>query len=185
MTNQNNATLILERSWELFQRKGFRGVSVDEICNQCGLTKPTLYYYFKNKENLFIKVLEYKMQGINKSITQPGTLDEKLTRFALTILQSFGSGYSLLLREHEHFKNLENSHKIREAFQENLYLPLQELIKTGIEEKELRGKEPYFLALAFLGIVNNLIGKDSEFGLDTQTLAEEIVKFFLEGAQNE
>ncbi|MBV5350315.1 helix-turn-helix transcriptional regulator, partial [bacterium] len=53
-TENVNAERILQDGWELFQQKGYRGVSVDEICLRCGITKPTLYYYFKDKENLFV-----------------------------------------------------------------------------------------------------------------------------------
>jgi AcrR family transcriptional regulator len=31
-----NAEKILDVSWQLFQQKGYRGVSVDEICLQSG-----------------------------------------------------------------------------------------------------------------------------------------------------
>ena len=58
-------------------------------------------------------------------------------------------------------------------------------MKTGIQEKKLRNVDPHFLTLSFLGLINILIGKDSELNLDKQALAEEIVKQFLTGAQNE
>ena len=185
MTYQNNAILIMDQSWELFQRKGYRGVSIDEICKQCNLTKPTLYYYFKNKEMLFIKVLEYKMQGLNESLSQRGTLEEKLERFALNILEGFDSGFSLLMREHEHFKNLEYSYKIGEAFHTNLFFPLQELIKSGIESKKIKDKNLHFLSLTFLGIINILIGKAEDLDQEKAVLAKEIVEIFLSGAQYE
>ena len=43
-----NAGRILAIAWELFQQKGYRGATVDEICERCHLTKPTLYYYFND-----------------------------------------------------------------------------------------------------------------------------------------
>ncbi len=43
---------ILNSAAELFAKEGFYKVSVREICSSAGVTKPVLYYYFENKENL-------------------------------------------------------------------------------------------------------------------------------------
>ncbi len=50
-----NKELILQEGWRLFQQKGYRGVSTDELCERCSITKPTLYYYFQDKENLLCR----------------------------------------------------------------------------------------------------------------------------------
>ena len=67
LLEHENAERIMEESWKLFQQKGYRGVSVDELCLRCRLSKPTLYYYFQDKENLFVQVLQYKLQGFRNS----------------------------------------------------------------------------------------------------------------------
>ena len=43
---------IFEIAAELFARDGFYKTSVREICDAAGVTKPVLYYYFKDKEAL-------------------------------------------------------------------------------------------------------------------------------------
>ena len=40
------SNLILDRASELFDQKGYAAVAMREICAACGVTKPTLYYYF-------------------------------------------------------------------------------------------------------------------------------------------
>lgn len=42
----------------LFCEKGYESTSVREIVEVAGVTKPVLYYYFKNKEDLFRAVIE-------------------------------------------------------------------------------------------------------------------------------
>src|SRR5215510_9029892 len=44
---------ILDKSLELFSAKGYEGVSVSELTEAAGITKPTLYYYFGSKEGVF------------------------------------------------------------------------------------------------------------------------------------
>jgi TetR/AcrR family transcriptional regulator len=45
-------SIILDAALQLFSRKGFDAVGVQEIANSAGITKPSLYYYFKSKQGL-------------------------------------------------------------------------------------------------------------------------------------
>ena len=48
---------LLEGALSLFSKKGYEGASVREIIEEAGVTRPVLYYYFKNKEDLFRKLV--------------------------------------------------------------------------------------------------------------------------------
>jgi TetR/AcrR family transcriptional regulator len=181
--DHENAERILEEGWKLFQQKGYRGVTVDELCRRCGLTKPTLYYYFKDKENLFVQVLQYRLEGFHKVVEQPGTLAERLERFATSIFENFQSEYSILLRDREHIKRPENLEHIRDAFHREMFGPLIALMQSGIDRGELAGDNPEMLALIFLGVVNNLIGKAAEMGMENSVLARQATGYFLNGVR--
>jgi AcrR family transcriptional regulator len=181
-TERANPERILEESWLLFQQKGYRGVSVDEICLQCGLTKPTLYYYFEDKEDLFVQVLLHKLQGFHRAGEMPGTLMEKLQRTAVSILDSFQTEYSSLLRDREHLKRAENLKKIKDAFHAEFFQPLNEIIGSGIESGEIADQNPEMLTLAFLGIINNFIGRGKETETTNSVLASGLTDLFLKGA---
>lgn len=43
---------ILEKAGELFWRIGYKSVTMDDIANDMGISKKTIYKYFKNKEIL-------------------------------------------------------------------------------------------------------------------------------------
>jgi len=45
---------ILEASKNLFSRLGYNKTSVDDISQAVGMKKSSLYYYFKNKEDMFM-----------------------------------------------------------------------------------------------------------------------------------
>jgi AcrR family transcriptional regulator len=49
---------ILDCAYELFYRKGFHRVGVDEIAALAGVTKRTLYYHFESKDELLTAVLD-------------------------------------------------------------------------------------------------------------------------------
>jgi AcrR family transcriptional regulator len=50
--------VILDVAYELFYRKGFGRVGVDEIAAAAGVTKRTLYYHFESKDELLGAVLD-------------------------------------------------------------------------------------------------------------------------------
>ncbi len=179
---QENAIRILEEGWRLFQQQGYRGVTVDELCACCQLTKPTLYYYFHDKETLFVAVLQHKLRGFRVAAEQPGTLAERLTAVASAILNSFQTEYTMLLRDRKHLKQPENLQKIRNAFRSELFDPLTALMQTGIIQGELQEDHPELLTLLFLGMINNLIGKSTEFNQPNAALAQKVTHYFLAGA---
>jgi AcrR family transcriptional regulator len=43
-------------SAEIFSRRGFRATSMNEIAAAAGLSKPTLYHYFRSKEELLVRI---------------------------------------------------------------------------------------------------------------------------------
>jgi len=44
---------ILEKSFDLFCRDGYEDVTFQKIADVCGITRTTLYIYFKNKKEIF------------------------------------------------------------------------------------------------------------------------------------
>lgn len=44
---------ILEKAMELFCREGYEDVTFQKIADACGVTRTTLYIYFKNKNEVF------------------------------------------------------------------------------------------------------------------------------------
>ena len=49
---------LLEAATALFAEKGYASTYVREIVTRAGVTKPVLYYYFKNKGGLFCSILD-------------------------------------------------------------------------------------------------------------------------------
>lgn len=49
---------ILCASIHLFATHGYDGTSIREIVAAAGVTKPVLYYYYKNKEDLYLNILK-------------------------------------------------------------------------------------------------------------------------------
>ncbi len=78
----NNRELILDCALDLFYRKGYEGVGVQEIATKAGVTKPTLYYYFKSKYGLLECLLKEKvdpiLDGLNLAVDIQADFSYKL-----------------------------------------------------------------------------------------------------------
>jgi TetR/AcrR family transcriptional regulator len=48
---------IITAASKLFSKKGYENVSMEEIANEVELSKSTLYFYFKDKDSLFLAVV--------------------------------------------------------------------------------------------------------------------------------
>ena len=53
----------LDRALEVFWRQGYEGTSINDLTQAIGITKPSLYAAFGNKEDLFRKALDRYIDG--------------------------------------------------------------------------------------------------------------------------
>ena len=56
---------ILETALKEFSMNGYRGSSINRISKSAGLSAGHLYYYFENKEDLYLTVVDYVFQEFN------------------------------------------------------------------------------------------------------------------------
>ena len=61
---------ILGEAARLFASKGYRGTSVQQVVDAAGVTKPTLYHYYANKEELYRAVLKWSVDRRRRFIRE-------------------------------------------------------------------------------------------------------------------
>ena len=79
-----NEQLILDAALEVFSTYGFRGSTVDQIAQRCGLSKPNLLYYFRRKEDIYLALLEHTLSGWLeplRALDADGDPIDELTRY--------------------------------------------------------------------------------------------------------
>ncbi len=65
---ENKREEIMQQAFRLMAKKGIKEISMREIANACGVTKPVLYYYFKDKEDLCFQLITAKMDKANEDL---------------------------------------------------------------------------------------------------------------------
>ena len=63
-TDQPAAEEILAAARRLFREKGFKGTSTREIAEAAGLRQPSLFHYFKNKNEIFRAVVARTVEPV-------------------------------------------------------------------------------------------------------------------------
>ena len=96
----------LEAAHALFAERGYAAVKMDEIAAAVGVTKPLLYNYFGNKEQLYIACMERSGDAltatIGKAVEATATPDEALgagVRAFFSFLDSDRAAWAVLFDE--------------------------------------------------------------------------------------
>jgi AcrR family transcriptional regulator len=55
---QQTRELLLEAAAKVLSERGYHGASLDEVASVAGFTKGAVYSNFKNKEDLFLALLD-------------------------------------------------------------------------------------------------------------------------------
>lgn len=69
---------ILEKSLDIFVEEGYEDVTFQKIADRCGITRTTLYIYFKNKQELFLWSIKQLTQGLETALLVVAN-DQKLS----------------------------------------------------------------------------------------------------------
>ncbi|MEW5871308.1 MAG: TetR/AcrR family transcriptional regulator [Chloroflexota bacterium] len=133
---------ILSVATRLFSESGFASVSIRDICEAAGVTAPTLYYYFGNKDRLFQAVIrrtlslkdfrETLVKAVNK---QPKTAG-KIEAFIHHYLAAFPRGFfnpGMFLQSSTQLYGLSTEHVMDEfrAINEVAMNTIRDAIQSG------------------------------------------------------
>ena len=150
---------ILGAAVEEFARYGLGGARVDRIAQRAGANKRMLYYYFGDKEGLFLAALENRYEHI-RSAERTLDLEDLDPREALERLVRFTWEYFLEHPEFMTLLNSENLHKGRHVRKsrrvQDMHSPLVETLRSVLRKGEAqkmfrRGVDPVQLYISIAG----------------------------------
>ena len=156
-----NRERILAAALGEFARSGLGGARVDRIAARAGANKRMLYYYFGNKEALFLAVLESRYAHIRQA-EQGLHLGDLEPQQGVRRLIAFTWNYYLKHPEFLTLLNSENLHRARHlrrlrqiaAMHSPLVATLRGLLERGVRAGRFRrGVDPVqlYISIAALG----------------------------------
>jgi AcrR family transcriptional regulator len=84
---------LLSGATGLFASKGYAATTVREIVERAGVTKPVLYYYFRNKEGIYLDLMREPFGRftaiVEETLLEAGSARERLFRLCLRAYDIF------------------------------------------------------------------------------------------------
>lgn len=71
----DKAVQILQGAMQEFLQNGYAGTSMDKVAATAGVSKPTVYNYFKDKEGLFRALIQYVAESRCQQVMGDGSLE--------------------------------------------------------------------------------------------------------------
>jgi len=105
---KSNKTMerILFAARKVFAEKGYSGAHVDEIAEQAGVNKATIYYQIGDKDTLYAGVIHHVIgnvaNGLARAVEKAGSPEDKLKAFIIFIAEAVDKNPelpSIMMRE--------------------------------------------------------------------------------------
>lgn len=145
---------------EEFVAKGFDGARVDQIAEECGLSKNLLYHYYGSKVGLFVAVLERMYETIRHeqddfaiNLGDPETALRELIAHTFSVFAKRPEFISLLNAANLHKAvHIKNSAKIRTLYSQ-LMKTIEEILEHGAAKGVFKkGIDPVYLYVALASL---------------------------------
>lgn len=180
---------IFDAAIKIFSISGYDGATMDDMAQEAGVAKGTLYYYFKSKEEIFKYIITEGVEVIKEQIAETVEKEED----ALSKLKSLCAlQLKLVYEKKEFFKVIMSQlwgQEVRQLELRNVigsYInSIEKYMKQAIDEGVIKNGEPYFMAYIFFGLlcsaaVYELINKGKS---DIDEVTENLMTYILHGIE--
>lgn len=128
---------ILDKALDLFMENGYEDVTFQKIADKCGVTRTTLYIYFKNKKEIFTWSIKQLTNEIESSLlkiidNRDLSYEERLKSVLHTILQKCVDNYRLFVITLTYLLQLKNTGKDTKKIVQRRIIRLRHLLSTVI-----------------------------------------------------
>jgi len=128
---------ILNKARELMFQTGVKHVTMDELANQLGISKKTIYHYFKDKDSLVCSVVENELTNhelfCNQSVMAADNAVHEIFLLMSVIQEMFNRMNSLALFEIEKYYP-EAYEKIKNHKDQYIFSMISTNLEKGIAE---------------------------------------------------
>jgi TetR/AcrR family transcriptional regulator, cholesterol catabolism regulator len=151
---------IVDTAATLFDEHGYHSTSMEDIAERVGLAKPTLYYYFRSKDEILFEIHTAMIDLITVSHEQrladrPGEWDALLKEMIGDVVRLMESHPGHLRIFFEHQRELPADYKTTIRAKRNRYREyVRALIDAGIADGVFVDVDPELATLAVLGLAN-------------------------------
>jgi AcrR family transcriptional regulator len=183
---ENKREAVLRTAAMLFNEKGFHATSLDDVAERLNITKPTVYYYVKSKDEILFECVRIGLQRLEQASTQAlqnggdtrANLIAVMGEYVQIVTTDFGM---CLIRVGEDPLTLDSRRKLR-LLKSRIDLRFRALIAQGIEEGVLKPCDPKFAAFSVAGALSWIARwYDPNGPLKAQQIADQCIDLLMNG----
>ncbi|MGB3614547.1 MAG: TetR/AcrR family transcriptional regulator [Elainellaceae cyanobacterium] len=192
----DKAEVILKGALQVFMADGYAAASMNRIAAAAGVSKPTLYSYFRDKEGLFVALLQKLTQRSNRILfglpTTPDAAappDKVLRQMATSVLTEFSDNQSLLTLMRLIIGESERFPSLAKTFVTEIQKPLLEKLSSYLaSQPQLNLPDPMVAARIFAGslvhylIVQNIMQGSEIMPLERDRMVDGLVNLITAAA---
>lgn len=185
-TDQVRERIIAEAA-RLIVAHGYDGVAMREIAEAAGISKPGLYYHFRDKEDLLEAVLTHWIDSTKKLVAearQAPTAREQLLILVQGLFAQAPTQRALIRLGAQDLPRLREDVRanIRSCYGKGFLEPIESIIRDGVARGELRPVDPHLTTWLLLGMLYPFFHTDHPCtALISPSTATLIVETLLDG----
>lgn len=178
-TGEIRRNQILDAATRVFVRQGFQHARMDDIVEESGLSKGTLYWYFKSKEDIINAILHRLFTGdlehLESLLQAEGTASERLiqlTNHRVSGLKRMSSLVPIIFEFYAVAVHQQWVQQFINEYFQHFRTLLEELIQQGMDCGEFRQVNARNAAISFASLYDGLT---LHWMIDPQTVQWEIL----------
>jgi AcrR family transcriptional regulator len=170
---------ILAVAMRMFIQQGYHGLAMRQISEAVGVSKAALYYYFKDKEELFLAILNSYLNDMESSIdairAKSGSSADQITQFVESVLRQPAEMGQLSAASRKKFDKL---------YHEKFIGKLTAILQEGMDRGEFQSLNAEIATWSLLGIMYPYFypAHSGEKPIPAGTI-QEIVSIYLNGVK--
>ena len=155
---------IIEAATVVFAKKGFDGATMEDIADEIGINKATIYLYFNSKDALIRAIAEeifaQELADLQAAYESPGTATERLTAYYEALIADESEVFPLMPLLYEFYARGLRRDDVRAViadFIHQLTDLLATLIQEGIDSGEFAPTEARWAARALDALLSGTL----------------------------
>ncbi|MFM2032430.1 MAG: hypothetical protein RLZZ297_1195 [Chloroflexota bacterium] len=184
-TSTQTAEKILTTAHGLFMERGYVGVSINDVVQAAGISKPSLYYYYADKQALYAAVAERALAQMSDELVAATAADElpfavQLTRVIETIQAHNAEDFRMMRHELRVHLDAAHQERVGRQFYGAMVAPIHALMARAVAQGHCPGRDAGELAMIFFLFVEAFTGPEV-MAAQLRFGAPQIADMFLHG----
>jgi AcrR family transcriptional regulator len=179
---------VIRAAARAFNERGYHHTSLDDIAADLGVTKPTVYYYVANKEQLLFECFLAGLKPIRAALREAdrleGTGRDRLNAVVRGYATAIASEYGwCMVRAHDQDLGVEMRREIN-ALKSEIDQGIRRLLRAGMDDGSIGPCDAKITAFALAGALNWIAHwYRADQVLSATEIAAAFVEFFERGLQ--